>query len=429
MMEWMIIISYLLTNGLRITLGLYLVAKLMDAELDKKAIVFSIFGSCIVTSLNVFSMTAIGIVAAEIAVLTVITWYYLREQLRICLFLIFFYEVGVGLWEFLISAGMSVLFRSTKFIDTRAIEYIISIWLMRLLMMAVTAFLVRQQSKGKNIAVRLASIIAILGLFGVIGLSQQTILVFSDDHLITWIILSMVLAFAILIYRVNRQHEMEVEIVKLKEVQAEILERDYQALRKTYTDNAKLYHDLHNHIEAIYQCLIQGDITTAVKYCEDLRIPVREISQTVWTGDKVIDYLISSKMALAEQMKVKTKVNIEYPYNTNIRSVDLTTILGNLLDNALEAVETAAGGLRFLCLTIRRINDMLIIKVENGCEEAPVIQDGQLQTTKKDTVFHGWGIKSVLATAQRYDGTVDTEFQDGVFQAVVTLSYHPIKRK
>lgn len=429
MMEGMIAVSYLLTNGLRLILGLYLVTKLMDAELDKKAIIFSILGSCLVTFLYIAGLPVIGIASIEIAVLTVITRYYLHEQLQICLFLFFFYEVGVGLWEFLISAGMSILFHSAKFMDVGATEYVISIWLMRLLMMVAAALLARQQNNGKSKTTRLASAIAILGLFGVIGLSQQSILVFSDDQLITWIILSMVLMFAILIYRVNRQHEMETEISKLKQAQAEILERDYQALSKTYTDNAKLYHDLHNHIEAIYQCLTQGDITSAVKYCEDLRNPVREISQNVWTGDKATDYLLSSKMALAEQMGVKIKVNIEYPHNTNIRSVDLTTILGNLLDNALEAVETVAEDLRFLNLTIRRINDMLIIKVKNGCEEVPVIQAGQLQTTKEDTAFHGWGIKSVLASAQRYEGTVDTTFQDGVFQAVVSLSYHPVKRK
>ncbi len=115
--------------------------------------------------------------------------------------------------------------------------------------------------------------------------------------------------FAILFYRVNRQREMELEIAKLNQDQAEILERDYQALRRTYADNAKLYHDLHNHIEAIYQCLAQGDIQEAVQYCEELRTPVRKISQTVWTGDKAIDYLISSKMALAEQKHIQTKVN------------------------------------------------------------------------------------------------------------------------
>jgi sensor histidine kinase regulating citrate/malate metabolism len=220
---------------------------------------------------------------------------------------------------------------------------------------------------------------------------------------------------------------MELEIAKLKQDQAEILERDYQALRRTYANNAKLYHDLHNHIEAIYQCLTQGDIQEAVQYCEELRTPVREISQTVWTGDKAIDYLISSKIALAEQEHIQTEVNIEYPRNTNIRSVDLTTILGNLLDNALEAAETAPEHLRFLHLTVRRINAMLIVKVENGSGEAPTQENGNLLTSKMDKAFHGWGLKSVQTAAEHYDGVINTEYTDGIFKTVVTLSFQPIK--
>jgi hypothetical protein len=212
-----------------------------------------------------------------------------------------------------------------------------------------------------------------------VTISQQTILTIDEDQIGTWIILSLILMFAILFYRVNRQREMELEIAKLNQDQAEILERDYEALRRTYAENAKLYHDLHNHIEAIYQCLTQGNIQEAVQYCEELRTPVREISQTVWTGDKAIDYLISSKIALAEQEHIRTKVNIEYPHNMNIRSVDRTTILGNLL------------------------------------------------TSKKDKAFHGWGLKSVQTAAERYDGAINTEYADGIFRAVVTLSFQPIK--
>ena len=120
-------------------------------------------------------------------------------------------------------------------------------------------------------------------------------------------------------------------------------------------------------------------------------------------------------------------MNIEYPHNTNIRSVDLTTILGNLLDNALEAVEIAPDNLRFVNLTVRRINAMLIIKVENGCSEIPVQEDGKWLTSKTDKAFHGWGLKSVQSAAERYDGTINTEYKDSVFKSVVTLSFQPIK--
>ena len=237
----------------------------------------------------------------------------------------------------------------------------------------------------------------------------------------------MVLLFSALFYRLIRQREMELEIAQLKQERTDILERDYQTLNRTYADDAKLYHDLHNHIETIYQCLTQGDIPEAVKYCEDLRTPIRDISHTVWTGDKTVDYLISSKIALANQQQIRTKVNIEYPHNTNIRSIDLTTILGNLLDNALEAATMAPDELRFLILTIRRINDMLIIKVQNGYGDTPTQENGKLQTSKTDKTFHGWGLKSVQTAADRYDGAVSTDYQDGIFQSVVTLSFKPVK--
>lgn len=426
MMDWIQILSYLFTNELRLILGLYLIAKLTDFPLERKALLLTGVGGFLVTILQAVSLPAIGVIAVEVLVITAVAWYYQREKTNLYLFLAISYEIGVGLWDFLLQACLGILFRSDKFVDLKFPEYLAGIWLVRLVMLGLAVSLSRQQEKSPA-PMRLSSVVVTLGLFGTVTLSEQKLLPLNDDRTGTWVILSMVLLFSVLFYRLSRQREMEAEIAKLKQDQVEIVERDYQALRRTYADNAKLYHDLHNHIEAIYQCLTQGDIQEAVRYCEDLRTPVREISQNIWTGDKAIDYLISSKMALAEQEQIKTKANIEYPHNTNIRSVDLTTILGNLLDNALEAADTAPDELRFLNLTIRRINAMLIIKVENGYGNAPAENDGKLATSKADKASHGWGLKSVQTAADHYDGTITTDYKNGVFQSVVTLSFQPVK--
>ena len=426
MMEYISAISYFFTNEVRLLLGLFLVVNVMNFLPKKMLLLLSAAGGVLVTALQMAGLPTIGVLTVELLIITAVTWYCLRDKLNLCLFLIFFYEVGVGLWDFLLQAGLGIMFRSENFINPNAMEYLAGIWLVRLLMLIGAITLVKQEHPNAG-TLRALSVLVILGMFGAVTLSEQTILPLNEDPAGPWFILSLMLLFAILFYRVNQQREMEAEIAKLKQEQAEIVERDYQALRRTYADNAKLYHDLHNHIEAIYQCLIQGDTKEAVRYCEDLRTPVRQISQTVWTGDKALDYLISSKMALAGQEQIKTKVNIEYPHNTNIRSVDLTTILGNLLDNALEAAKTAPEGLRFLNLTIRRINAMLIIKVENGYGDTPVQENGKLLTSKKDKAFHGWGLKSVQTAADRYDGTIRTDYKDHVFQSVVTLSFQPVK--
>lgn len=425
MMEWCQILSYLLTNELRLILGLYFAAKLMDFPLEKRTLLSASAGGCLVTFFQAVSLPTIG-AAAELLIISGIAWYYLRERLQLCLFLVFFYEIGVGLWDFLFSAYLGILFHSESFVNTDTLEYLSAVWLVRVLMLGISTISAKQHQKDAG-AMRLLSILVIFGLFGTITLSQQKIMPLDEEQTGSWMIRSLILLFAVMYFRMKRQHEMELELVRLKQEQAEIIEQNYQTLRRTYADNAKLYHDLHNHIETIYQCLAGGDIQEAARYCEALHTPVREISQTVWTGDKAIDYLVSSKLALAEQAHIVTKVNIEYPHNTNIHSIDLATILGNLLDNALEAAETASDRFRFLHLTIRRINAMLIIKVENGYGEAPMQKDGNLLTSKTDKAFHGWGLKSIQTAAERYDGTVNTEYKDGIFKSVVTLSFQPIK--
>lgn len=369
-----------------------------------------------------------GVLAVEIAALAAALAGQRQKALRRCLFLAFFYQVGVALGDFLFTAVLGVVFREPAFFNSCSPAYFVGVWLARLLLVGVAMWFHRCR-KEEGAAFRLASMLAVLGLFGAVTLSQQTWMPLDEEQVETWIILAMILLFAVMLYRVERQRELEAEMARLKREQAESLEREYRSLRRVYGENAKLYHDLHHHIEAIYQCLAQGETEAAMGYCEALRGPVREIAQTIWTGDTAVDYLISSKLAQAEEHQIQTDVHVEFPRRTNLRSVDLTAILGNLLDNALEALKTAPENRRFLRLTIRRIQEMLVIKVENGYGKAPVQDKETLQTSKSDKVFHGWGLPSVRSAAERYEGTLVTRYGDGVFQAVVTLGFRPVREQ
>ena len=97
------------------------------------------------------------------------------------------------------------------------------------------------------------------------------------------------------------------------------------------------------------------------------------------------------------------------------------------MDNALEAIKNEEDRSRFVNLTIRRINDMLVIKVENGCGAKPTEMNGSLQTSKADKTLHRWGLQSVRAAAERYDGIIETEYSNHTFRAVVTLSFEAVK--
>lgn len=112
----------------------------------------------------------------------------------------------------------------------------------------------------------------------------------------------------------------------------------------------------------------------------------------------------------------------------NIKSADLCAILGNLLDNAIEAcAKVEDEEKRHIRLLIRRIQQMLVIKVENTYSYKPVVKDGNFQTSKTDGGLHGWGIKSAKTAAEKYDGMIQTNCDDMLFSTVVTLSFEGVK--
>lgn len=418
------IISFLFTNGLRLFFGIYLVIAVLKLSGDRKrAGVLSACAAVMITLLSCLSIPQIYITSAEIIIMMLMIRCLFQTELRMPLFLTFFYEIAVALWEFLISAVLAILFRSEDFLDKNTLGFLAAVWIVRALILGI-AFLAAKAGEGRN---KVISGVAVAGLFGVVFLSGQSIITIDEEQMTTWIIFSMLILLAVLFFYLTRQYEMEKKIAQLEQEKNELLMRDYRLLKNTYATNAKLFHDFHNHIEALYRYLEKDRAAEAVRYLENLRSPTHAVTQPVWVGDEAVDYLINSKIALAVSQNIRVNTNIEFPRRTNIRSVDLVAILGNLLDNSLEAVNNEEDSLRFINLTIRRINDMLAIKVENGCNAAPAAADGELQTSKTDKTLHGWGLQSVRTAAERYDGTIETEYSNHTFCAVVILSFEAVE--
>ncbi len=429
-MTWYQILFFFLTNGLRMFFGMYLAITLLDLSANmKKAVAFSKCCACAacasvcITVLSVFPIQQIYIGGAETIILTVILYCIFAANLRMSLFLMFFYEITVGLWEFIISAGLGVAFHSDSFLNTKSFGYMAAVWIVRLLMLGMAFQIKRTSKRNKKQSSQVIAGAALVGFLGVVLLSGQKTIAISDDQLTVWVIFAVLILIAILFFNLNRQYEMEKAIAQLEKDKNTLMERDYQNLKNSYAASAKLFHDFHNHVEALYRYLSKNSTEEAMEYLENLRTPMQSISETTWTGEEAIDYLISSKIALAISQNIRVNTNIEFPRHTNIRSVDLVAIIGNLLDNSIEAAGNAEDSLRFINLTIRRINDMLVIKVENGCSAQPAVADGVLQTSKADKALHGWGLKSVRTAAEHYDGTMETEYRNHTFRTVVTLSF------
>ena len=426
MTDVFLLLSGLLTGAVRVLVGLTLVHRLLSIKRpDRKSIAAGLAGALVLTVLlSLLHAPDFYRMALEAVLIAACAHRLQGAELRMGLFVGIFYEIGVSFWSFLLPAWMGVLFRSQDFLNTGTLAGQSALWLLHGLLAVLAVWLSKGREIDRKSAFRAVSALTLAGFLGVITLSEQTVLAIPDDTLYMWTILAVVLMMSVLVFNINRQYEVEKELARLKSEQAELLERDYTAVNRAYQVNARLFHDLHNHIGVLRQFLTHEKYGEAVRYLDELQAPVRNLTATVWTGDETADYLISSKAAAAEADGIRFQAQVEFPRRTNIRSVDLCAILGNLLDNAIEAARqvTDPSG-RTVALTIRRIHQMLVIKVENSFAAAPVQEGGELKTTKTEGGLHGWGLKSAQTAAEKYDGMVQAGVSGEVFRAVATLSY------
>lgn len=429
MTDWLILFSNFIAGSVRIIVCLFLISRLLSAKKpEKKSIAMVLAGVAFISIiLNVIGLSDFYRTILETILIVVCARCFQETDTRMGLFLGIFYEIAVAFWQFLFAAWLGVLFRSPIFLDYETWYGQIAVWCFHLLLIALIWYVFQRPNIAGKEAFRFVSVIVLIGFVAVITLSEQTVLVIADDTLDMWTILAVVLMMSVLVFNMNRQYEVEKELAKLKSEQAELLERDYTSLSNAYAINAKLFHDFHNHIGVLRQLLSHSKTQEAIQYLDELQTPVKEMTDTIWTGDETIDYLINSKALIAEKNGIKYQVQVEFPRHTNLRSADLCAILGNLLDNALEAVkQIPVPEQRFIQLTIRRINQMLIIKVENSFITPPVKQDGELKTSKDDNGLHGWGLKSAQTAAEKYDGMVQTSYNGHTFRTVASLSYQAV---
>ncbi len=132
--------------------------------------------------------------------------------------------------------------------------------------------------------------------------------------------------------------------------------------------------------------------------------------------------IINQKCWEANQARVAFLTDGAFYKDLLISKLDLCSLLGNLLDNAIEAaMQTEPEALRRVKLSIRRKGNLLILVVENGYAIEPILENGGFVTHKKDKELHAIGMRSIHYVAEKYDGVVHTSYENHWFKASVML--------
>lgn len=206
--------------------------------------------------------------------------------------------------------------------------------------------------------------ISCVGFLGFVFFVRQTFEAFHYTLTGIWLLFVVFIAFLLFasyFIIITREEKMIMDFLGERN---HLLEENYKMINEIYTGNAKLYHDLNNHLNVVYQLMDAGSTHEAQEYIRKISMPIDKLSKTVWTGEDVVDVVINSELEKMKEKGIASEINVEFPKNTNILPHDICTILANLLDNAIEAAEPL-GSSGNISLTIRRIHHFLTIKVSN----------------------------------------------------------------
>jgi two-component system sensor histidine kinase AgrC len=202
--------------------------------------------------------------------------------------------------------------------------------------------------------------------------------------------------------------------------QSDLITKQCQEVENTYLQMRRWRHDYHNHIQTLkaYRALGQDEALDA--YLNRLDDDLRTVDTVIKTGNVMVDAIVNSKLSLARARQISLNAKATVPEQLSISPVDLCVILGNLLDNAMEACcQYPDAKDRFLRLYVTVRQDQLYLCVTNASARRPLRQAGGYRSAKGE--HHGFGLLRVDHLVDKYGGYLYRADEDGAFSTEILL--------
>ena len=181
----------------------------------------------------------------------------------------------------------------------------------------------------------------------------------------------------------------------------------YLQSKRTMEQVNRKYHDMKNQIEVIRS---EADPQRKAAYLDELEESISAFAQQRHTGSPVLDTLLAAKGAYAAEHGVQLNVVADGALLSFMSVMDLTSIFGNALDNAIESsMRVTDPDNRLVRVAVFARGELLMIRVENSFDGRLRMVEGRPQTLKSNRSRHGYGLKNIESAAERYGGTMTIE--------------------
>ncbi|MGM9663916.1 MAG: GHKL domain-containing protein [Eubacteriales bacterium] len=177
----------------------------------------------------------------------------------------------------------------------------------------------------------------------------------------------------------------------------------------------KIYHDINQHFLIISGYLENREIEKCQNYINELLPNIHSIGNLIFSDNQILDYLINTKDLKTIQLNIIGSIEIL----SDMKDLDLVCLLGNILDNAIEATEKCKE--KHIDLFFLKHTSNRIIMCKNPIEQSVLKNNKTLKTTKKCKELHGYGTKIIREIVSKYHGVIDYFEESDTFGVQIVL--------
>ena len=223
----------------------------------------------------------------------------------------------------------------------------------------------------------------------------------------------MLYLYNLLLHSISQQYEMEMLKTQLQAYanQLNVVLRGEEKIKA-------LRHDIKHHLSELMLLANKHDVAEIQKYIDEMNSFLKNPNEIVSSGNLEIDSVLNFMLQKAEKELKTVDIKVMLPEKVR-HSFDINVILGNLLENAIEAAGKTEN--KYLSVHIKLKRGILKVKIENSFESSYILRKEQnrkdtiLKTTKPFTKQHGIGLKNVKKIVEKYNGTMAVTAQKGIF--------------
>ena len=222
-----------------------------------------------------------------------------------------------------------------------------------------------------------------------------------------------------IISELNKANKLSLELA-IQKKQYELSTQYAENIQFQYNETRRAVHDIKQHFTVLEYLMENEQMQSALDYIKSNKNNFFPTATIVNVGNDFVTAILNSKLSLAKEKSIKTFITSTRDFS-GIDPFDLCSLLGNMLDNAIEASEKCPSNKRYIEITITSSDTKLTILISNSVAEAILESNKTLETTKANPDEHGFGVKTINKIAKKYSGIVKNYGSHNTFNSKVIL--------